>query len=301
MDHSQDCEVAMNMLQARVDTEFTSHPKSPKPWDVYWYLVGTNHKAGTVLLRSMTGRMFLVLGATYSCQVQLPGEWGLITTDGLHSCSNSDAHIRFDKDLCPQSLQKLRQISGGAMRAVTMIRDPAVILASAYCYHHRGQEYGLQPAPGREPWPWPGIMSMGPAEGMATLSDGMFGVLDCMTESVEIAGNDTLVVRYEDVTRSSQDFDRTARQMVDFLFGGLISNEDRGQMLVEVQKEDLHRGIDWESAQHTNAAGCEQEALEVLPSLTAVHAHIKDRRNAQKHALVADVEVCLLNVGRKIC
>ena len=28
---------------------------------------------------------------------------------------------------------------------------------------------------------YPGIMSMGPAEGMASLADGMFGVLECMT------------------------------------------------------------------------------------------------------------------------
>ena len=270
--------VAVNMLQAQVARVPTT--SRLKPWDVYWYLVGTNHKVGTILLRNVVGRMFLVLGATYSCQMDYQEKAhpeGMITADGLHNCSDSpNAHIRFDKDVCPVSLRIVRKLAGGFMRGLVMIRDPATILASAYCYHHRGEEYGLQPKEDRKQWPWPGIMLMGPKEGMAAISDGMFGVMDCLTESAEVAGNDTMLVRYEDITRSSEDFDRTVGDMTKFLFGELATPEEHLQMLVEARKEDLHRFTDSYTQEHTNDEGCEQQALAVLPSLPEVHAQIKD-------------------------
>ena len=49
LDQSLECG-GLNMLQTRVETAKVA--AKVQPWDVYWYLVGTSHKAGTVLLGS---------------------------------------------------------------------------------------------------------------------------------------------------------------------------------------------------------------------------------------------------------
>ena len=297
--------ISVNMVQVRAETVLDSRRKNRSVethWP-YWYLVGSNHKTGTGLLRSLVGRVFLVLGATYSCQVSPPaGPWGQLTTDGIHNCSDSqDAHIRFAKDVTANDLRTLRHLAasaGGEMRAVMTIRDPAAMLASAYCYHHRGMEYGLQPAPDRKPWPWPGIMSMGPAEGMEALSDGMFGVIENMAEAAEIADvNDTLVLRFEDITRSSEDFDRSTAAIVDFFFQdfflqGVIPAELRSQMLLEAQEADLHRTSVDEGAPgeatHSNDEDCEEAAMTTLPALSAVYAQIQDTE-----AMLTSLPACM--------
>ena len=283
--------ISVSMVQVRAVLDSRRKNRSVETHWPYWYLVGANHKTGTGLLRSLVGRVFLVLGATYSCQVSPPaGPWGQLTTDGIHNCSDSpDAHIRFAKDIAPNDLTTVRHLAasaGGEMRAVMTIRDPAAMLASAYCYHHRGMEYGLQPAPNRKPWPWPGIMSMGPAEGMEALSDGMFGVIESMTEAAEIADvSDTLVLRFEDITRSSEDFDRSTAAIVDFFFQdfflqGVLPAELRSQMLLEAQAADLHRTSADEGAPgeapHSNDKDCEETAMTILPSLSGVYAQIQD-------------------------
>ncbi|CAE7211125.1 Npr1 [Symbiodinium microadriaticum] len=269
-----ECQVpAVNLLQARLD-QTLSIQDAQKPWDVHMYLVGTTHKAGTSLLMQVMGGAFRSLGATYSCQV-MPNVWGeLVTEDGNHTCADSpDAKIRFDIDVTQESLETVRELSGpGGMRAVMSVRDPAAMLASAYCYHHRGEEYDL--------WPYPEITSMGPAEGMRLLSGELLRIFGHMTEAFEARQNDTFVVRYENITRSSEDFDCILREMMAFLFEGLVTPEEHEHILAQAQEADLNRRTDTNStkdqyrAEHTNDEECEKTAMLVLPSLVDIYANI---------------------------
>ncbi|CAE7228088.1 Npr1 [Symbiodinium sp. CCMP2592] len=271
---SDDCQVpAVNLLQARLD-QTLSIQDVQKPWDVHMYLVGTTHKAGTSLLMQVMGGAFQTLGATYSCQV-MPNIWGeLVTEDGNHTCADSpDATIRFDIDVTQESLERVRELSGPrGMRGVMTIRDPAAMLASAYCYHHRGEEYDL--------WPYPEITSMGPAQGMRLLSEDMLRIFGHMTEAFEARQNDTFVVRYENITRSSGDFDYIVREVMAFLFNGLITPEEHDLILAKAREADLNRETDRNStgnqyrADHTNDEECEKTAMLVLPSLEEISANI---------------------------
>mmetsp|Transcript_43729 Transcript_43729/g.81588 ORF Transcript_43729/g.81588 Transcript_43729/m.81588 type:complete len:313 (+) Transcript_43729:58-996(+) len=276
---------ALSMLQARMSAKAPLTRAGLNPWDVHTYLVGASHKSGTVLLRDLVGRAFLALDdSLFSCQMWPAGEWGLLTLDGLHNCSDyPNTSIRFDLNIRAEHILQLREEVGpDAMRALTMIRDPAVMLASAYCYHHDGQEYGLQPDADREHWPWPGIMHMGPQEGMNALADGMFGVIEEMIKAVRVAGPDFLIMRLEDVTRSSADFDKAMDRMVDFMFDDLISPHEREEVLQQLQLEDMNRHSDPDSTAeiHSNSKDCEEKALAVLPSLVNVSAQLQEYQRA---------------------
>ena len=96
---------------------------------------------------------------------------------------------------------------------------------------------------------------------------------------MEIAGNDTLVLRYENIARNSENFDYAMGQIADFLFGDLITHAEQSQMLEEAQKEDLNRVTGPYKQIHTNDKICEEEAWSVLPSLTNVYSKIKDSRS----------------------
>ena len=131
---------------------------------------------------------------------------------------------------------------------------------------------------------------MGPAEGMRLLSKEMLVLMRHMTEAFEAGQNDTFVVHYENITRSSQDFDAVVGQMVDFLFDGLITPEEHERVLVEARKQDLNRETDGQDAtssfqaKHTNDAECESDALAVLPSLADVYADVEQLQRRLHYA-----------------
>merc|ERR1712032_1072941 len=110
------------------------------------------------------------------------------------------------------------------------------MIASAYCYHHRGQEPGFlrRFAP-------PNFTSMDFAEGVPVIAEIMLPIVEQMVNAYRANKGDVYHVRFEDLTRSSKDFDSSVARIFDFMFGAHISLAERHIIEKEAQAEDLHR------------------------------------------------------------
>mmetsp|Transcript_7346 Transcript_7346/g.12734 ORF Transcript_7346/g.12734 Transcript_7346/m.12734 type:complete len:230 (+) Transcript_7346:2-691(+) len=206
---------------------------------------------------------FDFLGANYSCQ-QHDYQHATITTEGgEHKCYESPGcRIHWDNSLSLPVVQEKRELAGSAgLRAVQSVRDPVMMLASAYCYHHRGEELGNPIAT------WPDIMHMGPLEGMKDIFPGMLLTIEQMVHIYENSEDDMYNSRFEDLTESSASFDVHVKKIFDHMFGDLITPEQHEQIRELAKAEDLNRGMDnGKSAgnNHTNSDDCEDKALAVL-------------------------------------
>lgn len=59
----------------------------------------------------------------------------------LNTCFNPDAHVLQVTDMFdPSYAQKVREKHQKPVFASVAVRDPLMMVASAYCYHHEGQE-----------------------------------------------------------------------------------------------------------------------------------------------------------------
>jgi len=214
------------------DHPVVKHPKGPRPWDRRTYLVANSHKGGTEMLRNVMRRAFTVLGANHSCK-QNWDKWDLPLTPvgGQHWCMNDSAPVRYENGNKALTINRLRK--EGPMRGVMMIRDPMNMLVSAYTYHHRGQEIGRMGVP-------ESIKSLGPEEGVPLCSHIFEHTIEDMVGAYEARGDDMFVARFEDWTRSAEDFDFHVAKMMDFLFGDDITKEERAAILKDVQKEDAN-------------------------------------------------------------
>ncbi|CAJ1351891.1 unnamed protein product [Effrenium voratum] len=239
-----------------------------RPWDSQVYWVGTHHKAGCNLLRDIMGHAFDTLGANYSCRMRHTMHGNLTAKGGAHYCSDvPDCQIMWDNNASELSVEKAVARGNGYARGVHIVRDPRDMLASAYCYHHRGEE------------PWNGIshlpemLSMGPLEGTMTLWPEMSAIID---EMAQIFANKGLHhVRYEKLTESSASFDQQVNAIFEDLFGGLISRKEHARIAEAAKAEDLHRHIDAHAADHTNSDECMEAALQAQQSLDpSVKAHL---------------------------
>ncbi|CAJ1331481.1 unnamed protein product, partial [Effrenium voratum] len=205
------------------------------------------------------------LGAGYSCHTlpaPLPGSF--VTSVGhAHYCPEvPDCNILWDCHGSLDSFNAARARGNGSARGIHIVRDPARMLASAYCYHHRGEE------PDNPLSHLPEMLSMGPVEGMMTLWPDMLPLLDDMTTL--FADKDGLYhVRYENLTESSASFDLQIGGIFDFLFGGLISRSEMELIAEAAKKEDLNRdqSITKGSTRHTNSDECTDAALQAQSSL----------------------------------
>ena len=177
-----------------------------KPWDRRTYVAGTNHKAGSQLLRNVMCHIFDTLGATQSCQYHGSGP-SVTTLDRDNDCYDAapnQFHIRFHNHIHPQAIRDLRNETKGKLRVVMIIRNPMEMLASSYCYHHRGAEPG-------SPIPPAGIMSMGPKEGVPAMAKSLMNlIINGMVKAATMSGDDLMVVKHEDFTKNSKSFDSTA-------------------------------------------------------------------------------------------
>lgn len=259
----------MALVQKRLSLQATE----VKPWDRRVYLVGTSHKAGSQLLRNIMNWAFDTLGANMSCQ---KGGRGVpITSPHIHvDCDEHPLNIRFDNTVSGKDIVKLRNETRetGGFRGVMIIRDPFEMLISAYCYHHRGAEPDSILAPDN-------ITKMPPAEGVPAMAPGMLGVIKMMEAATEVARPDVIVIRYEAITASSEMFNRTVKNIAQFLFRGEITHDQRLQILDAAVVEDLNREGDEEGMSfdipsssnipnHTNddlEMAEAREALELLP------------------------------------
>merc|ERR1711920_972002 len=109
------------------------------------------------------------------------------------------------------------------------------MIASAYTYHHRGMEPGSSVAP-------PNIINMDPAEGVPAIAKTMHPIIEMMVKAYQANQGDFYTVKFEELTRSSEDFDATVAKIFDFIYGDLITPEERKEIEIEAQNEDLHRG-----------------------------------------------------------
>jgi len=225
------------LLQSRVDIV---RKDNSKPWDHHLYLVGTRHKAGSQVLRNIMHLAFDALGANLSCQEHIFTNSIITTTGGHHKCY-SEPHIPIHWDnSCEDTILHLNRRIGAEIskpfRGVHIIRDPLQMVASAYCYHHRGNEkWNVFNAP-------PNIMEMGYEEGVPAVAGTMLPTVKAMVKAYQASGTDFHVVRYEDLTRSSQSFDYNVAQLFDAMFGGLITDSEMTTIKELAKQEDLHHG-----------------------------------------------------------
>ena len=173
------------------------------------------------------------------------------------------------QDLCgPHTLELLQEAAaerGKGLRIVGPVRNPTTMVASAYCYHARGEEplNRMFYPPG---WPKVTVGSLPFADGLAFAAKVMAPMVKNMTEIFEAPHPNRFRFDYEKAAASSEGFDKVAEEMVDFLFGGMISEDDRQQCLEAATWADLHRHPDSDEG-HKNDAECETKALQQFTSV----------------------------------
>ena len=88
--------------------------------------------------------------------------------------------IRFHNHIHPQAIRDMGNETKGKLRAVMIVRNPMEMLASAYCYRHRGAELGSPIE----------LMLMGPREGVPAVakSSWMNSFVNGMVEAAMMSG-----------------------------------------------------------------------------------------------------------------
>ncbi|CAK9086983.1 unnamed protein product [Durusdinium trenchii] len=237
VDRSEQCD-AKDQGNRLVQTSLTRRKASENVLDKRLYVVGTNHKAGSQLLRNTMHWAFDILGATDSCQYGTTG-MPITSKPGFkEECTEHPTPIRFHNHINGPDLTEIRKeaASKGGLRGVMIIRDPLDMLASAYCYHHRGEENNLGLSPD-------GITEMEPEVGVPMMASYMQTPMQWMTSAHAIADPEMLVVRYEKFTKSSKAFDDTVKEILTHLFGNEITEKQKQQILDAVAVEDVNRGL----------------------------------------------------------
>lgn len=238
VDRSEQCE-AKDQGNRLVQTSITRWKASEKLLDKHIYLVGTNHKAGSNLLRNTMHWAFDLLGATDSCQYGLAADPITSKPGYKQECASHPTQIRFHNHISALPLLSLQKeaVFKGGLRGVMIVRDPFEIVASAYCYHHRGAEPGSSAAPAN-------ITEIEPEEGVPIMAASMLEVVRWMTSAYVVAKPDVLVVRFEKFTKSSKDFDNTVREILNFVFRNEITEKQKQQILNATAVEDVNRGLE---------------------------------------------------------
>ena len=217
-----DCEDSATVL---IQNQLKLH--ETKPWDKRTYVAGTNHKAGSQLLRNVMCHIFDTLGATQSCQYSGSGP-SVTTLDRDNDCLDAAPNqfqIRFHNHIHPQAIWDLRNETKGKLRVVMIVRNPMEMLASSYCYHHRGAELG-------SPIPPAGIMSMAPREGVPAMAKSLMNlIINGMVEAATMSGDDLMVVKHEDFTKNSKSFDSTALRLFHFLLSRSFATFNRLKLI----------------------------------------------------------------------
>mmetsp|Transcript_32683 Transcript_32683/g.75596 ORF Transcript_32683/g.75596 Transcript_32683/m.75596 type:complete len:254 (-) Transcript_32683:52-813(-) len=221
---------------------------------------------------------FADLHANSSCHWNpnpVRGDSFLTILDHDSICSEStEKPIHWDNGSNLTRLQASRAAAartGKQLRAGHALRKPKDMLISAYCYHHRGQEYG-------EFWQfqvkWPDIMFQGPVEGMMALWPPMRVIIQGMVDIYVDAGNDKDVhhLRFETMGESAHSFDREARNLYSFLLQPYITDDQLEQLLQDAKVEDLHRDKDDSDgisagSEHRNGDNCMETAAAQLLQL----------------------------------
>merc|ERR1719210_2420426 len=87
------------------------------------------------------------------------------------------------------------------------------------------------------------ITAMDYVEGVPAVAQTMLPVISDMVGMYQANEGDLYSVRFENLTRSSEDFDSNVALVFDFMFGDLITPAERRKIEIEAKHEDLKRGL----------------------------------------------------------
>ena len=214
--------------------------QKPRPWEVNNYIVASYHKAGLVLLETLVFKILDILGAPMEVRGHVEYPCYSSRKDGLSKvCYNLDAPFRLYTDSFNASLKSAEQRKSGNKKVLVagLVRDPLEMVASAYCYHHDGQEFGNWIFPVQD------IMQMGPEEGTEVTAKALLPLAEWMTSVFENPDNNTLRLEFDDLTKSSAGFDLGVQRscwlhqhFLFFLVEAMGSHRDVGEDLGKWEK-----------------------------------------------------------------
>ena len=192
------------MVQRQALPVIPAGRQKPKPWEVNNYIVASYHKAGVTLSEHLALKILNILGAPMEVLGHVEYPCYSLRKDGLSQvCYNLDAPFRLYTDSFNASLKSAEQRKSGNKKVLVagLVRDPLEMVASAYCYHHYGQEFGNWIFPVQD------IMQMGPEEGTEVTAKALLPLAEWMTSVFENPDNNTLRLEFDDLTKSSTGFD----------------------------------------------------------------------------------------------
>lgn len=217
------------------------HKYKSKPWEVNNYIFANYHKAGVFLSVELLLKITGILGAAdevvgqieYPCYADRPPPFGPF-------CYNTEAPMRFFTDSLNASVLEAERRKSGSKRLLVagLVRDPFMMVASAYCYHHTGQEIGNELFPVLE------IMQKGLEQGTALVAEHFLPIAEWMASIYDHPDPDILRLEFDDITESSNGFDLAVQRLLDHFFGTgteLISEQDRFRMIEAARALDMNR------------------------------------------------------------
>ena len=259
--------LSVSMVQTRTHLQ-----PQLKPWHLYDYLTANYHKSGVYMTNEIHDKIFTMLGAAEDGAMgtlEFPCYWNTPTP----LCRNTEAPVLRFTDGFNASWKALH--TGIKPRKVAgSIRDPLQMVASAYCYHHEGQELVNVLMPVKE------LLVLGPEPGTELCARWMLPVIEWMASVFADPDNLTLALTFEEFTNSSESFDASINRLLDHYFGtgdDLISMDQRSQIREAVKEFDEHRNpaIDFNTFNsvttgHSSDPECKKKASEAVLKMDPV-------------------------------
>lgn len=220
------------LLEVRSQDRLQGHPHHKGHLPKCLWLFGAHHKSGTILMN----RMALILGRTLdqpTCSIG--GVHGACGPTFAPSCwDRTGVHIWFDCHLSALSLERVRALADGALRAVHIVRDPVALVVSGYVYHVHSND-GMQGTVLRRVNLTEGMA----LEAKAALEGPLPEMLAAYREGAK--GGDVLVVRLEEFMNSSASFNATARRLFNYAVGDRVEKKALEALVNSATSEDLNR------------------------------------------------------------
>lgn len=228
----------------------------PKPWDVHCYVLANFHKAGVHLTAGIFFSIFAALGVPPTSVGNVVYPCSLVNT-----CFNSDAPVRQMTDSYDASYaqKERKQKNRAPLYTAISVRDPLVMVASAYCYHGDGHEPLNKLVPEKE------LHGLGFADGAQFTADRILPLIQDIVGSLDDPANHTHVLSFERLTESSESFDKEVQDFMDFMFpDDLITEDERQQALKAATAFDARRNPSATEMGHSNSKDCERKALAAI-------------------------------------
>lgn len=205
--------------------------------------------------------MFQLLGAKES-------DMGKIEFPCYDICTNTEAPIIVFTDGFNASW-RAGHPGSKPMLVAGSVRDPLKMVASAYCYHHEGNELPSQLMPTGT------LMSLGPEEGTQLAAEHMLQQVEWMASIFAKPDNNTLRLDFDTLTQSSSGFDGEVKRLMDHYFGSgdrFLTVEQRSKILDEVKTLDEHRNSSadlspYNGKSHSSSPKCQKKAYSAVAQM----------------------------------